>query len=93
MTNLEVIRAFIDKKSGNSLNLHSDGDRLFSYFTCIAEWNNKSESLLNVTKYSVTTSRHLTYLIRYIPVYINVIELANILKGTKSLFEFITKLK
>ena len=54
----EVIKQFLDKSSGNSdtKNLISDGVRLFSYNTCIAEWTDDS-ILFNVSKYSSSTSR------------------------------------
>ena len=58
MRNIEVIKQFLNKSSGNSYtgNLISDGVKLFSYNTCIAEWTD-SLLLVNVTKYSRSTSR------------------------------------
>lgn len=58
MRNIEVIKQFLNKSSGNSdtKNLISDGVKLFSYNTCIAEWTD-SLLLVNVTKYSKSTSR------------------------------------
>lgn len=58
MRNVEVIKQFLNKSSGNSDtgNLISDGVKLFSYNTCIAEWAD-SLLLVNVTKYSRSTSR------------------------------------
>lgn len=58
MRNIEVIKQFLNKSSGNSDtgNLISDGVKLFSYNTCIAEWTD-SLLLVNVTKYSRSTSR------------------------------------
>ena len=58
MRNIEVIKQFLNKSSGNSdtKNLISDGVRLFSYNTCIAEWTDDF-MLFNVTKYSRSTSR------------------------------------
>ena len=58
MRNIEVIKQFLNKSSGNSYtgNLISDGVKLFSYNTCIAEWTDDFV-LFNVTKYSRSTSR------------------------------------
>lgn len=58
MRNIEVIKQFLNKSSGNSdtKNLISDGVRLFNYNTCIAEWTDDFV-LFNVTKYSRSTSR------------------------------------
>ena len=58
MRNIEVIKQFLNKSSGNSdsKNLISDGVRLINYNTCIAEWID-SLLLVNVTKYSSSTSR------------------------------------
>lgn len=58
MRNIKVIKQFLNKSSGNSdtKNLISDGVRLFSYNTCIAEWTDDFV-LFNVTKYSRSTSR------------------------------------
>lgn len=61
MRNIEVIKQFLNKSSGNSDsgNLISTGDRLFSYNTCIAEWIDDDDYvIINTTKYSSTTSRH-----------------------------------
>ena len=90
MKNIKVIEAFINKKSGNSLNLHSNGNKLFSYQTCIAEWN-EDVLLLNITKYSITTSKHLTYVLRCVPIYMDVIKLNNIPKGAINLIKFYNK--
>lgn len=57
MTNAQVIRAFAFGNKARSGSLTSTGDKLFSYNTVIAEF--KDDTLyINVTKYSVTTSKH-----------------------------------
>lgn len=58
MRNVEVIKQFLNKSSGNSDsgNLISTGDRLINYNTCIAEWN-RNCIMINITKYSSSTSR------------------------------------
>lgn len=91
MKNIEVIKAFINQEAGDSLNIHSNGEKLFSYDTCIAEWY-KGLLVINKTRYSVTTSKHQTYLLRWIPSYIKVIELKAIPKNTSSLKKFMENL-
>lgn len=65
MRNIEVIKQFLNKSSGNSdtKNLISDGVKLFSYNTCIAEWVDDFV-LFNVTKYSRSTSRIQSMILR-----------------------------
>lgn len=59
MKNIAVIKQFLHISSANSDtgNLISVGDRLINYNTCIAEWKNKGCVMVNVTKYSSTTSK------------------------------------
>lgn len=52
MTNLEVIRAFINKEEGHSLHITSENNKLFSYATCIAQWYD-DKIIINCTKYSL----------------------------------------
>lgn len=65
MRNIEVIKQFLNKSSGNSdtKNLISDGVKLFSYNTCVAEWTDDFV-LFNVTKYSRSTSRIQSMMLR-----------------------------
>ena len=54
-TNKQVAEAWANGKRARSASMYSDGVRLYSYFTCIAErWN--GETIFNATRYSVTTS-------------------------------------
>lgn len=64
MTNEQVIKAFCKKeKAPNSTGtLSSTGTKLFSYHTCIAQWWQGRFLILNLTRYSVTSSKHLSYL-------------------------------
>lgn len=63
MKNKEVCEAFLNRESAMGSNLYSDGHKLFSYSTCIAEWEGYDNKLyVNSTKYSVTTSIHQSYL-------------------------------
>lgn len=70
MNNSEVVKAFLRKGMANNStgSLHSTGTKLFSYTTCIAEWEDKEWDndtlIINLTKYSNTSSRHLYYLMR-----------------------------
>lgn len=92
MTNLEVCNAFANGISGHSLNMSTDGDKLFSYGTIIAQRTDKG-ILLNVCKYSTTTSKQQTYArhalerkgIRYTEVD------GYICRGTRDLIRYIKK--
>lgn len=66
MKNSEVVEAFLRKGMANNStgSLHSTGTKLFSYATCIAEWWDNDTLIINLTKYSVTSSKHLSYLKR-----------------------------
>lgn len=78
MKNIDVINAFLnnDDETAYMSTAHVSfrGNRLWSYNTVIAE-KQKSASgdwdilLLNKTKYSVTTSKHQTYLRRELEFY------------------------
>lgn len=61
MTNEEVIKNFLVKKNGYAGNLYVCG-ALFSYGTTIAYWKG-DKLIVNVTKYSPTTSHHQSMLI------------------------------
>lgn len=61
-TNLEVCYAFAEGKAARCLNMHSTGDRLFSYGTCIAECKD-GKLILNLTKYSRSTTRQQSYML------------------------------
>lgn len=63
MKNEEVVKNFLRKRTASGSNLTSTGNRLISYCTCIAEWG-EQYLVVNLTKYSSTTSRHLGYLMR-----------------------------
>ena len=66
MTRLETIFAFVQRKKGSGKHaLTSDGERLYSYSTCIAEWlydAGRWYCIINPTKYSRTTTSHLSLL-------------------------------
>ena len=62
MNNNQVINAFVCGKCGRSSNgnLRSVGDKLFNYYTCIAQRTAKG-IIFNGTKYSVSTSKIQTW--------------------------------
>lgn len=62
MRNKEVAYAFTCRRPATGSNLMSTGDRLYSYNTCIAQYDDDNTLYVNLTKYSGTTSRHQTYL-------------------------------
>lgn len=98
MKNIDVIQAFLDN---NDENAHANtehvsfrGNRLWSYNTVIAEkvkgMTDRDILMLNKTKYSVTTSKHQTYLNRELEFYtskyqIIVIDNKSIPRGTQHL--------
>lgn len=61
MRNIDVVKNFLNMVPASAYNLSSSGDRLFSYRTCIAEFDKKGRLWYNGTKYSNTTSRHQFY--------------------------------
>ena len=64
MKNKDLIRAYANGATSDKCgNLSINGDRLYSYYTCIAERRNGGH-IINDTKYSPTTSRHQS-LLRY----------------------------
>lgn len=65
MTNKNVVEQFLNKQEAYTNNLHSTGIKLYSYSTVIAQWHN-DVLLGNATKYSITTSKHMSYLKQYV---------------------------
>ena len=68
MRNEEVVIAFKNRQKAKSStgSLESFGDRLFSYSTCIAEYDKDGRLWVNLTKYSTTTSHHQTLVTRHL---------------------------
>lgn len=58
----DVVRNFLNRSTKNYCNstcsLSAVDGRLFSYNTCIAEFDKNGWLWINTTKYSVTTSKH-----------------------------------
>lgn len=88
MRNIEVIKQFLNKSSGNSdsKNLISDGVRLINYNTCIAEWTD-SLLLVNVTKYSRSTSRIQNMLLSEVRFGHKVVQVENVSINTQYLWQ------
>lgn len=92
MKNRDIAEQFLNHRasSNRSASLSTDGTRLFSYFTCIAQFYNdpilgKNILIGNNTKYSTTSSRYLNYVRKYIDVYTS----KNVPTGTKDLVNYI----
>lgn len=66
----DVAEAFCEGNSGYSTNLKSNGTKIVSYNTTIAQRalidSSLPQLILNSTKYSRTTSRHLGYIRKYL---------------------------
>lgn len=102
MKNIDVIRKFLSKTKASSSNgnLRSTGNKLFSYNTCIAEWPTKKiiyngevviicnyELVVNVTKYSKSTSRIQTMLLKETPFDQTVHKIDNVPINTQNLWK------
>lgn len=68
MRNEEVVIAFSHREEAKSStgSLWSTGDCLYSYSTCIAEYDKDGRLYVNLTKYSTTTSHHQTLVKRHL---------------------------
>ena len=65
MKNVDVLKVFINGgKKASTQNLHITYDSLFNYNTVIAEHTNEYGLIINVTKYSSSTSTIQNALIR-----------------------------
>lgn len=84
MKNSDVAQAFARRRSQRSPHLTSDGTLLFSYDTCIAQWKDDNTIYLNITKYSPTTSHHVSLTRRYLNNY-HIVEVEHVPKDTKIL--------
>lgn len=102
MKNIDVVRKFLNraKASSSNGNLRSTGDKLFSYNTCIAEWYSKKIMYdgematiasyvltVNVTKYSISTSKIQTMLLQEIPCGKTVYKVENVPINTQELWK------
>lgn len=88
MRNEDVVKAFLHKMPLHTINLHSTGNKLFSYDTCIAEWTDNDILIGNATKYSSTTSKHMYYIKSYVDEWTT----KDVPRGTMSLINYVNKL-
>lgn len=90
MRNQEVINKFVNfAESAATANERSTDDKLFNYETCIAQ-RHEGKIIVNVTRYSVTTSKMQNYLRRELSGY-DVIEVTSVPIGTHDLVPYINK--
>ena len=88
MRNQEVISKFVNfAESAATANVRSTSDKLFNYETCIAQ-RHEGKIIVNVTRYSITTSKMQNYLRRELLGY-DVIEVTNVPRGTCDLVPYI----
>ena len=88
MKNKEVISKFVNfAESAATANVRSTGEKLFNYGTCIAQ-HHGGKIIVNVTRYSVTTSKIQCYVRRELSGY-DVIEVTSVPRGTCDLVPYI----
>lgn len=73
MKNVEVIKKFLlrERSINSTGSLTSTGNCLYSYSTCIAEFDINRRLHINLTKYSVSTSRHQKLLLDNLNIYVH----------------------
>lgn len=92
MRNKEIVERFLyhnDVVSNSTGSLSSTGDCLYSYQTCIAEFDKGGRLWFNKTKYSCTTSHHQTLVSRQASIYK---EVDNIPRGSKHIVQSIEEI-
>ena len=88
MRNQEVISKFVNfAESAATANVRSTSDKLFNYETCIAQ-RHEGKIIVNVTRYSVTTSKIQNYLRSELSNKA-VIEVTSVPIGTRNLVPYI----
>lgn len=90
MRNQDVISKFVNfAESAATANVRSTGDKLFNYYTCIAQ-RHEGKIIVNVTRYSMTTSKFQGHVRWELSGY-DVIEVTNVPIGTRDLVPYINK--
>lgn len=90
MRNQDVIKKFVNHaENARTLHVLSNGDKLFNYGTCLAQRYN-GKIIVNVTRYSVTTSKIQHYLKYELDGY-QVTEVSGVPRGTADLVPYIKK--
>ena len=88
MRNKEVISKFVNfAESAATANVCSNGDKLFNYGICIAQ-RHEGKIIVNVTRYSVTTSKIQGYLRAELSNKV-VIKVTSVPMGTRNLVPYI----
>jgi hypothetical protein len=94
ISNENLINAFINSQCAQNGSMRTNGDKLFSYATCIAQ-KTSDGILFNVCKYSTTTSKQQTYTRRALEKgrhkFIEVGEDCHICRGTTDLTRYVKK--
>jgi len=82
--NKEVVALFLKGRAGHSLNVHSNGEKLWSYNTVIAQ---RIDGVVvgNATKYSSTTSHQMSPLKPYVEQWTT----KRVPRGTQDLTDYI----
>lgn len=87
LSNQSVINAFVNGKEASNRNMHTDGRKLWSYYTVIAQ-RTEDGFIMNNTRYSVSTSKVQTYTRATLSTYKAV---ENVPIGTCDLWKYIKK--
>ena len=88
MRNKEVISKFVNfAESAATANVRSTGDKLLSYYTCIAQ-RHEGKIIVNITRYSMTTSKLQSHVRWELSGY-DVIEVTGVPRGTCNLVPYI----
>ena len=93
MKNIDVIFACKSRKGAQTGHVSTDGTKLFSYYTCIAQWFDKDTLIISDVKYSPTTSKHQTYLknaVENMPGITILLICGNIRMGARDLTEYLS---
>lgn len=90
MKNEYVVKLYVaGEEEGKSNNLRIEGDKLFSYFTCIAQRlideNGKVSYIVNNTKYSKSTTTIQNMVMNHIPNDLIITQLRDVDMGASSL--------
>ena len=87
LSNQAVINAFVNGQNASNRNMHTDGVKLWSYYTVIAQ-RTEDGFIMNNTRYSVSTSKQQTYTRATLRTYKAV---ENVPIGTYNLWKYLKK--
>lgn len=62
----EQIEIFLFRFGSKRKTLYRDKDRLMSYNTCVVQIDGANRVVVNITKYSNTTSKYITKILNYL---------------------------